>query len=106
MKNVLLLNVQYMYRLFFCLLSCISLRIFMAFSTENQSNENGLRTVNNNFEEIINLPVGSKPMKLDSLNNEGNSIQDLPPLNPLIAFEVDNVQTPQTAGTVIIRTTK
>lgn len=69
-------------------------------STENQSNENGLRTVNNNFEEIINLPVGSKPMKLDSLNNEGNSIQDLPPLNPLIAFEVDNVQTPQTAEVI------
>lgn len=69
-------------------------------STENQSNENGLRTVNNNFEEIINLPVGSKPMKLDSLNNEGNSIQDLPPLNPIIAFEVDNVQTPQTAEVI------
>ncbi|XP_077145415.1 ensconsin isoform X9 [Ranitomeya variabilis] len=70
-------------------------------STEKQPNENGLRTPNNNnFEEIINLPVGSKPMKLDSLNNEGNSIQDLPPLNPLIAFEVDNVQTPQTAEVI------
>ncbi|XP_073527405.1 ensconsin isoform X2 [Phyllobates terribilis] len=70
-------------------------------STEKQPNENGLRTPNNNnFEEIINLPVGSKPMKLDSLNNEGNSMQDLPPLNPLIAFEVDNVQTPQTAEVI------
>ncbi|XP_073431978.1 ensconsin isoform X3 [Dendrobates tinctorius] len=70
-------------------------------STEKQPNENGLRTPNNNnFEEIINLPVGSKPMKLDSLNNEGNSIQDLPPLNPIIAFEVDNVQTPQTAEVI------
>ncbi|KAM4040603.1 ensconsin isoform 2-T2 [Anomaloglossus baeobatrachus] len=70
-------------------------------STDKQPNENGLRTPNNNnFEEIINLPVGSKPMKLDSLNNEGNSIQDLPPLNPLIAFEVDNVQTPQTAEVI------
>ncbi|XP_069831102.1 ensconsin isoform X2 [Dendropsophus ebraccatus] len=69
-------------------------------STEKQPNENGLRTPNNNFEEIINLPVGSKPMKLDSLNNEGNSIQDLPPLNPLIAFEVDNVQTQQTAEVI------
>ncbi|XP_040285130.1 ensconsin isoform X2 [Bufo bufo] len=69
-------------------------------SIEKQPNENGLRTTNNNFEEIINLPVGSKPMKLDSLNNEGSSIEDLPPLNPLIAFEVDNVQTPQTAEVI------
>ncbi|XP_066462264.1 ensconsin isoform X3 [Eleutherodactylus coqui] len=69
-------------------------------STEKQPNENGLRTSNNNFEEIINLPVGSKPMKRDSLNNEGNRIEDLPPLNPLIAFEVDNVQTPQTAEVI------
>ncbi|XP_075718600.1 ensconsin isoform X2 [Rhinoderma darwinii] len=69
-------------------------------STEKQLNENGLRTPNNNFEEIINLPVGTKPMKHDSLNNEGNSIQDLPPLNPIIAFEVDNVQTPQRAEVI------
>ncbi|XP_056422609.1 ensconsin isoform X6 [Hyla sarda] len=69
-------------------------------STEKQPNENGLCTPNNNFEEIINLPVGSKPMKLDSLKNDGNSIQDLPPLNPLIAFEVDNVQTQQTTEVI------
>ncbi|KAM3932318.1 ensconsin isoform 1-T1 [Leptodactylus fuscus] len=73
---------------------------FSVDSTEKQPNENGLRMANNNFEEIINLPVGSKPMKLDSLNNEGNSIEDLPPLNPLLAFEVDNVQTPQTAEVI------
>ncbi|KAG8582857.1 hypothetical protein GDO81_008203 [Engystomops pustulosus] len=69
-------------------------------SKEQQPNENGLRTPNNNFEEIINIPVGSKPMKLESLNNEGNSMEGLPPLNPLIAFEVDNVQTPQTAEVI------
>ncbi|XP_077342923.1 ensconsin isoform X9 [Lithobates pipiens] len=65
-------------------------------STEKQPNENGLCTPNNNFEEIINLPVGTKPIKLDALNNEGNSMENLP-RNPIIAFEVDNVQTPQTA---------
>ncbi|KAM8945546.1 ensconsin [Pelodytes ibericus] len=74
-------------------------------STEKQPNENGLFTSNNNFEEIITLPVGTKTIKLDSLNNEGNSIQEIP-LNPKLAFEeqitivplpqVDNVQTPQT----------
>ncbi|XP_071997555.1 ensconsin isoform X8 [Engystomops pustulosus] len=69
-------------------------------SKEQQPNENGLRTPNNNFEEIINIPLGSKPMKLESLNNEGNSMEGLPPLNPLIAFEVDNVQTPQTAEVI------
>ncbi|XP_072265044.1 ensconsin isoform X2 [Pyxicephalus adspersus] len=68
-------------------------------STENQPNENGLCTPNNNFEEIINLPIGTKPIKLDALNNEGNSMEDLP-LNPIIAFEVDNVQTPQTAEVI------
>lgn len=68
-------------------------------STENQPNENGLCTPNNNFEEIINLPVGTKPIKLDALNNEGNSMENLP-RNPIIAFEVDNVQTPQTAEVI------
>ncbi|XP_075059259.1 ensconsin isoform X5 [Mixophyes fleayi] len=71
-------------------------RIITLDSSEKQPNENGLCTPNNNFEEIINLPVGTKSIKLDSLNNEGNSIQDLP-LSPIIAFEVDSVQTPQTA---------
>ncbi|XP_018412434.1 PREDICTED: ensconsin [Nanorana parkeri] len=68
-------------------------------STEKQPNENGLCTPNNNFEEIINLPVGTKPIKLDALNNEGNSIEDFP-LNPIIAFEVDNVQTSQTTEVI------
>ncbi|XP_063773476.1 ensconsin isoform X7 [Pseudophryne corroboree] len=71
-------------------------RIITLDSAEKQPNENGLCTQNNNFEEIIHLPVGTKSIKLDSLNNEGNSIQDLP-LNPILAFEVDSVQTPQTA---------
>ncbi|KAM4772880.1 ensconsin isoform 2-T2 [Rhinophrynus dorsalis] len=78
-------------------------------STEKQPNENGLGTPNNNFEEIINLPVGTKPMKRDSLNNDENNIQDIP-LNPILAFQeegtivplpqVDNVQTPQTAEVI------
>ncbi|XP_040206435.1 ensconsin isoform X7 [Rana temporaria] len=61
-------------------------------SIEKQPNENGLCTPNNNFEEIINLPVGTKPIKLDALNNEENSMENLP-RNPILAFEVDNVQT-------------
>ncbi|KAM4695386.1 ensconsin isoform 2-T2 [Discoglossus pictus] len=73
-------------------------------STEKQPNENGLsiQNNNNNFEEIINLPVGTKSVKLESLNNDGNNIQEIP-LNPILAFEekgtrvslpqVDNVQT-------------
>ncbi|XP_063299341.1 ensconsin isoform X3 [Pelobates fuscus] len=78
-------------------------------STEKQTNENGLFSPNNNFEEIINLPIGTKPIKLDSLNNEGNNIQDIP-LNPKLAFEeqatlvtlpqVDNVQTQQTTEVI------
>lgn len=78
-------------------------------STESQPNENGLFCRNNNFEEIINLPVGTKPIKHDSLNNEGNGIQEIP-LTPKLAFEeqgtlvtlpqVDNVQTHQIAEVI------
>ncbi|XP_053566865.1 ensconsin isoform X2 [Bombina bombina] len=80
-------------------------------STDNQPKENGLcaQNNNNNFEEIINLPVGTKAVRLDSLNNDGDSSQEIP-LKPILAFEekgalvslpqVDNVQTPQTTEVI------
>lgn len=62
---------------------------------------------NDNFEELINLPIGSKPSTLDALNNDGSNSPEIP-LNPILAFEdkgtlgplpqVDSVQTHQTAG--------
>ncbi|KAJ8797348.1 hypothetical protein J1605_017576 [Eschrichtius robustus] len=71
---------------------------------EKQPNENGISVQNENFEEIINLPVGSKPSRLDVTNSESPDI----PLNPILAFgdegtlgpltQVDGVQTQQTAG--------
>uniref|UniRef100_A0A2K6CC14 Uncharacterized protein n=1 Tax=Macaca nemestrina TaxID=9545 RepID=A0A2K6CC14_MACNE len=54
---------------------------------------------NENFEEIINLPIGSKPSRLDVTNSKSPEI----PLNPILAFDdegmlgslsqVDGVQT-------------
>lgn len=71
---------------------------------EKQPNENGVSVSNENFEEIINLPIGSKQSRLDVTNSESPDI----PLNPILAFEdegslgplpqVDGVQTQQTAG--------
>uniref|UniRef100_G3U277 Microtubule associated protein 7 n=1 Tax=Loxodonta africana TaxID=9785 RepID=G3U277_LOXAF len=71
---------------------------------EKQPNENGVSVQNENFEEIINLPIGSKPSRLDATNSESPEI----PLNPILAFDdegtlgplpqVDGVQTQQTAG--------
>lgn len=73
---------------------------------EKQPNENGVSTENENFEEIINLPIGSKPSRLDVTNSENPEI----PLNPILAFDeegtlgplpqVDGVQTQQTAGKI------
>ncbi|NXX90637.1 MAP7 protein, partial [Centropus bengalensis] len=71
---------------------------------EKNANENGMSMQNDNFEEIINLPIGSKPSRLDALNNDGSNSSEIP-LNPIIAFEekgtllpqVDSVQTHQTA---------
>ncbi|XP_016060353.1 PREDICTED: ensconsin [Miniopterus natalensis] len=73
---------------------------------EKQPNENGVSLENENFEEIINLPVGSKPSRLDVTNSENPEI----PLNPILAFEdegtlgplpqVDGVQTQQTAEVI------
>ncbi|KAL4839334.1 hypothetical protein H8958_020903, partial [Nasalis larvatus] len=70
---------------------------------EKQPNENGVSVQNENFEEIINLPIGSKPSKVDVTNSESPEI----PLNPILAFDdegtlgplpqVDGVQTQQTA---------
>ncbi|NXL81147.1 MAP7 protein, partial [Leptocoma aspasia] len=71
---------------------------------EKNANENGMSMQNDNFEEIMNLPIGSKPSRLDAMNNDGSNSPEIP-LNPIIAFEdkgtllpqVDNVQTHQTA---------
>ncbi|XP_039734929.1 ensconsin isoform X1 [Pteropus medius] len=72
---------------------------------EKQPNENGVSLQNENFEEIINLPIGSKPSRLDVTNNESPEI----PLNPILAFDseglgplpqVDGVQTQQTAEVI------
>lgn len=71
---------------------------------EKQPSENGVSVQNENFEEIINLPIGSKSSRLDVANSESPEI----PLNPILAFDdegtlgplpqVDGVQTQQTAG--------
>ncbi|NXF62275.1 MAP7 protein, partial [Ciccaba nigrolineata] len=71
---------------------------------EQNANENGMSMQNDNFEEIINLPIGSKPSRLDAINNDGSNTPEIP-LNPILAFEdkgtllpqVDSVQTHQTA---------
>ncbi|NXL48310.1 MAP7 protein, partial [Podilymbus podiceps] len=71
---------------------------------EKNANENGMSMQNENFEEIINLPIGSKPSRLDAMNNDGSNSPEIP-LNPILAFEdkgtllpqVDSVQTHQTA---------
>ncbi|XP_043857823.1 ensconsin isoform X8 [Dromiciops gliroides] len=74
-------------------------------NTENQPNENGVSLQNDTFEEIINLPIGSKPSRLDITDSDGSPEI---PLNPILAFDdqgtlgplpqVDSVQTQQTAG--------
>ncbi|NXQ68824.1 MAP7 protein, partial [Quiscalus mexicanus] len=71
---------------------------------EENANENGMSMQNDNFEEIVNLPIGSKPSRLDAMNNDGSNSPEIP-LNPILAFEdkgtllpqVDSVQTHQTA---------
>ncbi|NWT50939.1 MAP7 protein, partial [Erythrocercus mccallii] len=71
---------------------------------EENANENGMSMQNDNFEEIMNLPIGSKPPRLDAMNNDGSNSPEIP-LNPILAFEdkgtllpqVDSVQTHQTA---------
>ncbi|NXW55544.1 MAP7 protein, partial [Eurystomus gularis] len=71
---------------------------------EKNANGNGMSMQNDNFEEIINLPIGSKPPRLEAMNNDGSNSSEIP-LNPILAFEdngtllpqVDSVQTHQTA---------
>ncbi|KAK9411609.1 ensconsin [Crotalus adamanteus] len=72
-------------------------------------NENGVSTQDENFEELISLPMGKKPPRLDAMSPEEKDSSDIP-LTPILAFEengargslpqVDNVQTPQTAEVV------
>ncbi|XP_071405249.1 ensconsin isoform X2 [Pithys albifrons albifrons] len=74
---------------------------------EKNTNENRMSMQDDNFEEIINLPIGSKPSRLDAMNNDGSNSPEIP-LNPILAFEdkgtllpqVDNVQTHQTAEVI------
>uniref|UniRef100_A0A8C5TNA9 Microtubule associated protein 7 n=1 Tax=Malurus cyaneus samueli TaxID=2593467 RepID=A0A8C5TNA9_9PASS len=74
---------------------------------ETNANENGMSMQNDNFEEIMNLPIGSKPPRLDAMNNDGSNSPEIP-LNPILAFEdkgtllpqVDSVQTHQTAEVI------
>ncbi|XP_032839011.2 ensconsin isoform X4 [Tyto alba] len=74
---------------------------------EKNANENGMSMQNDNFEEIINLPIGSKPSRLDAMNNDGSNSPEIP-LNPILAFEekgtllpqVESVQTHQTAEVI------
>ncbi|XP_017685174.1 PREDICTED: ensconsin isoform X3 [Lepidothrix coronata] len=74
---------------------------------EKNTNDNGMSMQNDNFEEIINLPIGSKPSRLDAMNNDGSNSPEIP-LNPILAFEdkgtllpqVDSVQTHQTAEVI------
>ncbi|KAL9863358.1 ensconsin isoform 7-T7 [Geothlypis trichas] len=74
---------------------------------EENANENGMSMQNDNFEEIMNLPMGSKPSRLDAMNNDGSNSPEIP-LNPILAFEdkgtllpqVDSVQTHQTAEVI------
>ncbi|XP_070788791.1 ensconsin isoform X4 [Pituophis catenifer annectens] len=73
------------------------------------SNENGVSTQDENFEELISLPMGIKPPRLDAMSPEEEDSSDIP-LTPILAFEengargslpqVDNVQTPQRAEVV------
>ncbi|XP_064025188.1 ensconsin isoform X3 [Pogoniulus pusillus] len=74
---------------------------------ETNANENGMSMQNDSFEEIINLPIGSKPSRVDAMNNDGSNSSEIP-LNPILAFEdkgtllpqVDSVQTHQTAEVI------
>uniref|UniRef100_A0A8C4V2T3 Microtubule associated protein 7 n=1 Tax=Falco tinnunculus TaxID=100819 RepID=A0A8C4V2T3_FALTI len=74
---------------------------------EKNANGNGMSMQNDNFEEIINLPIGSKPSRLDAMSNDGSNSPEIP-LNPMLAFEdkgtllpqVDSVQTHQTAEVI------
>uniref|UniRef100_A0A6J0SFG5 Ensconsin isoform X8 n=1 Tax=Pogona vitticeps TaxID=103695 RepID=A0A6J0SFG5_9SAUR len=72
-------------------------------------NENGVTTQDENFEELISLPVGTKTSRLDAMKKDEKESSDIP-LAPILAFEekgtlgslpqVDNVQTHQTAEVV------
>ncbi|XP_042327093.1 ensconsin isoform X2 [Sceloporus undulatus] len=73
------------------------------------TNENGVTMQDENIEELISLPMGTKPSRLDAMNNAEKESTNIP-LTPILAFEekgtlgplpqVDNVQTHQTAEVV------
>ncbi|KAF4795671.1 ensconsin isoform X9 [Turdus rufiventris] len=62
---------------------------------EENANENGMSMQNDNFEEIMNLPIGSKPSRMDAMNNDGSNSPEIP-LNPILAFEDKGTLLPQT----------
>ncbi|XP_025023988.1 ensconsin isoform X2 [Python bivittatus] len=76
---------------------------------QKHPNENGVSMQDENFEELISLPIGTKPPRLDARSPEEKDNSDIP-LTPILAFEekgargslpqVDNVQTHQTAEVV------
>ncbi|NWU92860.1 MAP7 protein, partial [Upupa epops] len=76
---------------------------FSNLNPEQNANENGTSMQNDNFEEIINLPISSKVPRVDAMNNDDSNSSEIP-LNPILAFEekgtllpqVDSVQTHQT----------
>ncbi|XP_063165709.1 ensconsin isoform X2 [Candoia aspera] len=84
-------------------------RVNSNFNPRKHPNENGVSTQDENFEELISLPMGTKPPKLDAMSPEEKDTTDIP-LTPILAFEekgargslpqVDNVQTHQTAEVV------
>ncbi|XP_032999745.1 ensconsin isoform X3 [Lacerta agilis] len=49
-------------------------------------NENGVSMQNDNFEEVISLPMGTKPSRLDAMNNDDKNSPDIS-LTPILAFE-------------------
>ncbi|MBN3303634.1 MAP7 protein, partial [Amia calva] len=74
-------------------------------SAETQPKENGMSVQNDTFEEVINLPAGTKSSRLEITGDEN---QDVSTLIPVIAFKengslrsltnVDDVQSHQRAG--------
>uniref|UniRef100_A0A6I8NQW1 Microtubule associated protein 7 n=1 Tax=Ornithorhynchus anatinus TaxID=9258 RepID=A0A6I8NQW1_ORNAN len=76
-------------------------------NAEKQPTENGVSSQNDSFEEMIDLPIGSKANRLDATNSDGSPEI---PLTPILAFEdkgtlgslpqVDSVQTQQTAEVI------
>uniref|UniRef100_A0A7N5KAB6 Uncharacterized protein n=1 Tax=Ailuropoda melanoleuca TaxID=9646 RepID=A0A7N5KAB6_AILME len=76
-------------------------RVNSNFSPQKHPSENGVSTQDESFEELISLPMGTKPPRLDAMSPEEKDTAGIP-LTPILAFEekggrgplpqVDNVQ--------------